>query len=779
MIRCISHILLLQLLAFLIPVSIVLARTDRPIKVTLEQIERLPVIGRLNPTTISIISDFQIIDIDNNSFDEIVCNYKDRTEISTFSGQKLRIMSFPFPIYGWSALDVEDLGGCCIFIFREVDNCIRMDVFNMDKELIVSLNLCKVSDLNESGDLDINIDVYDLADINKDDKKELILQMNSGYDLYPRGLLIIDIQHWRIIRNIPTAGGIRYIHCTDLDMDKNPDILLATYSSSNGAVVGDWNDSQSALIGIRGYDGSVLWRRVVGGPFSLVQPCLIDLDGDGREEILAAEHSMYAKKERNTRLIVFSLPDAVKVSEWECPSRKTLINCFTAWGQGEKSKILVGFNNGDLVVFDRNLNPSPLYHFHEPLSFIHDIDLNSDGQKEVLVGFDDGTVAVLDEELRLVGRQSFTGLPIPVRTSEDEFGEFVVISEGRVWGWSVAGVEFHPPPPKLMAWLRQWALFIGILAVVALVGVLLMIHGRRRFNLLADGKTTGIPAARISDFAKLVLVDAGQENIHKAICSEIISQQKAGESYDYLIFLLGDVRIYTGAGETLIAHRHGLKWKVICCYLVANRTHQIHRDNLIDLFWRDSNPKQATQNLHSTIHRLNQELSIAGKGRFVVFSEQCYSINSEYRIFTDVLKFECLITQSIHKMNDNRFDEAIEHYLMAIRLYTGDYMTNLYESWCDVDRENIRNLYLNALKQVGRYLLKENEPDMAVGYFRNALKIDEYSEELYVDIMRCHAASGNKKAIEREYQRLQTLLRAELSSNPRDETTRIYRSLIS
>ena len=778
MIRYISHILLLQLITVFVPLSSAHSRTDRPVEVTSEQVMRLPVIGRLNPTTISNISDFQIIDIDNDGFDEIVCNYKDRIEISAFSGQKLRIMSFPFPIYGWSALDVKDLGGCCIFIFREVDSCIRMDAFNMDKELITSLNLCSVSDLNESGDLDINIDVYNLADINKDDKEELILQMNSGYDLYPRGLLIIDIQQWQIIRNIPTAGGIRHIHCADLDMDKKPDILLATYSSSNGAVVGDWNDSQSALIGIRGYDGSVFWRRVVGGPFSLVQPCLIDLDGDDQEEILVAEHSMYAKKERNTCLKVFSLPDAVVVCEWESLSKNTLINGFTAWGQGESSRILVGFNDGNLVRFDRDLHPLPLYHFYTAMSFICNVDLNGDEQKELLVGLDDGTVVILDNKLRLVGRQSFARTPIPVRATDPEFGEFVVISEGKVCGWSVAEVEFFPPPSKLKAWLQRWVLFIGILVLAGFIGVLLIIRRSRRFAVLANGKTTELVVSKISDSAKLILAEIGRGNIHKLICDEIISQQKREESYDYLIFLLGNVEIYTGAGEILVTHRHGLKWKVICCYLVANQPRQIHRDKLIDLFWRDSNPKQATQNLHSTIHRLNQELSIAGKGNFVVFSEQCYSINSEYRIFTDVLKFEFLIAQAVRKMNDNRFDEAIEHYLMTIRLYAGDYMTNLYESWCDVDRENIRNMHLNALKQVGRYLLKGNEPDMAIGYFRNALKIDEYSEELYIEIMRCHAASGNKKAIEKEYQRLQTLLREELNSNPREETTQIYRSLI-
>jgi len=78
--------------------------------------------------------------------------------------------------------------------------------------------------------------------------------------------------------------------------------------------------------------------------------------------------------------------------------------------------ILVGFNDGSLVKFDADLIPSSLYHFNNEIYFIHDVDLNDDRQKEVIVGFRDGSVVILDDELRLVGRQSFNEIPVPVRT---------------------------------------------------------------------------------------------------------------------------------------------------------------------------------------------------------------------------------------------------------------------------------------------------------------------------------------------------------------------------
>ena len=91
----------------------------------------------------------------------------------------------------------------------------------------------------------------------------------------------------------------------------------------------------------------------------------------------------------------------------------------------------------------------------------------------------------------------------------------------------------------------------------------------------------------------------------------------------------------------------------------------------------------------------------------------------------------------------------------------------------------MQKLDIYAQKQVGRYLLDKEFPDKAIGFFQNALKIDEYSEELYIDIMRCHAASGNRKAVNKEYERLLELLQKEMNTEPLPETTRVYRSLIS
>ncbi len=778
--RLFSHNILLLLVLSISPASgLSNLDTVTPAEVNSKQILELPKIGVLNPTPLTDISAFQVLDIDMDDFDEIIYLNGGVIDFVTISGQKLRRLRFPFTLHGWNMLDIKEHGGCCLFIFKEEENQAIMQVYNINKNLLGSITLYPLKDWDGSGHFDYGMEVLDLVDLNGDACLEILIKTSVGYDLYPRGLFVIDPKRWHVVRQNFTAGNINDINITDLDQDNLPDFLISTFAPSNDAIVGDWDDSHSVLLGIRGFDGAVLFRRVIGGPLSWVQHRLIDLNGDGCDEIVAAEHSEYAAKEHNTALKVFQLPRAVEIRHWECGEARILIDCFTAWGTGGDSKILLGFDDGTLFQFDCELNPTPLYRFPLRMSFIQDIDLNGDGQKEVLVGLRDENVLVLNQDLKLVGRQLFSKPPVPIRTPQVEFGKFAVISEGRVCGWFISDVKLSPPPSGVKALFLKWGLLIGVIVVLMVTSCLIFVRMIRKRGSPREEEAPKATIALISDLLEQNLLDTGRENIRKIICKEILSKKDRIEVYDYFIFLLGSVEVYDSKYNPLISPWRSAKLKALFTYFIINHSHAIHKEKLYDLFWSNSPPKQAAQNLRIAIHRLNRVISLPAKRRFIDISEQCYFVNPEYSLFIDVKEFERLTSLGDRMMKEGQFDQSIECYMMAIRLYSGDYLMNLYESWSDDHRGYYQKLFIHAQKQAGRYLLNRNMPDKAVGCFRSALKIDEYSEELYVDIMRCHAACGNRKAVMEEYQRLVKILQEELNTAPLPETNRIYQSLIS
>lgn len=770
--------IVLSLMIFWLPDSC-WTHAVQPVVLSSKQIHDLPEVGKLTPTPIEGVNSLQIADIDEDSFDEIICKSGDIIDFNEFSGHKLRRMWFPFSLHGWSVLNISELGGCCLFIFREVDNWAKMEVYDTDKHLIGSVALCPVNDRDKSGYLDFTVDVLGIVDLNGDQQGELILRLNAGYDLFPRGVLVIDLESLKIVQEIYTAGKVNEIHFTDLDSDGFPDVLISTRAPSNGARIGVWDDSKSVLIGIRGIDGVLLWRRVIGGPLSIVRHRLADFNGDSSDEILVAESSEYARKEHNTVLKVFRLPDAVEICSWECPDANMLIDDFTVWGRGENLRIVVGFDNGDLVRFDNELKPFPLYRFPFRISSLKVKDLNTDGHKEVIVGLRNETVLILDNGLRLAGKQHFQMPPIRLQKPVSGFGKFVVISNEKVYGWQVGNAEISPPSLGFITWLRRWGWYAGPLAILVIaVGW----RNRRKIrwrDARIERKVRKDTLTLVANSVEQLLTHQKGENIRQAICKEILSQRKEKEVYDYFILLLGDIEIYDGKGQVRISHWRGTKWKTIFCYFLANRAHRTHKEKLMDLFWRNSKPKQAAQNLRLAVHHINQELSLPGKERFLIFTDQCYFINPKYQLYVDAEEFEHLVSSADRMMKDDRSDQAVELYLNAIRLYAGDYQMNLYETWCDQYRGYFQKLFIHAQKQVGQYLLDKGLPDRAIVFFRNAVRVDEYSEELYVDIMRCHAACGNRKAVIEEYRRLVEILREEMNTEPLSETKRIYQSLLS
>jgi len=781
------HTLLLQLLALLMPVAGALARRQQPTEVTRELFDRLPVLGKLNPTSMDNIAEFYIEDFNGDSLDEIIYKTGVNIELSTLLGDKFGQIRFSDKLHGWSVLKVKESGEFGIFIFREIDGWAWMEVYSMKNEILANEKLFKIVDRDSSGNYDFYARI--VQNFIRDFKNGIIIELHATHDSYPQSWMSINFQQFHITQTHPITE-IDNNCFIDIDKDKTPEFLISRSSPSTGALIGDLDGSQSAVVAINGSNGLIIWNHPIGGPFSYVQHRLIDLEDDGIDDILVAEHSDFIHKKQNSSLRVLGLHDGVEVLKWECTDKSRLINCFAAWGKGNNSTILIGFSDNSLVKFDTKLNPSLLYHFFSDLNWIYNVDINGDRLDDVLIGLKDGSVVILDDKLNLVGRQKFNRPPVPVHPSEAEFGEFVIVSEGLIYGWSVLGVAFKPLASGVIQLLQRWYLYMVVFFIIALTIPTYIRHGKLRkirYNEVTPNtqslNTTQEPSSdmtvNLHELAERVLTEENKKNIRRTICSEILLCNKETDSFDYMIFLLGDAEIYSNSGEILDSQWQGSKRKPLLCLFLKNINQTIHREKLMDLFWQDCEPNQAYKNLRTAIHRLNHELSIQGKGRFISALDQCYSINQEYRIFIDTHKFESLIVQGDKLHNDNLLDKAIDNYLMAIRIYVGDYLTNLYDPWCETYRMNLRKLYVHAQKQVGRFLLKSERSESALCFFRNALLLDEYSEEIYIEIMRCHAACGNRKAVDLEYQRLLKVLKTDFDSQPRPETTRIYQSLVT
>ena len=85
--------------------------------------------------------------------------------------------------------------------------------------------------------------------------------------------------------------------------------------------------------------------------------------------------------------------------------------------------------------------------------------------------------------------------------------------------------------------------------------------------------------------------------------------------------------------------------------------------------------------------------------------------------------------------------------------------------------------FMRCLIDVGAYLEKSQQPELAIKLYENGLEIDDLSENIYLRLMRCYHALGRYAEAIKIYQRCSGVLRAHFGLKPPREMLALYESL--
>jgi signal transduction histidine kinase len=124
------------------------------------------------------------------------------------------------------------------------------------------------------------------VDLNNDGVREIVISVNTAFDLYPRGLYVYQYPSGRLLWRFPTAGNLSSVVFGDATGDGYTEIFLKTSASANGAIVGDQSDTTADIFALD-YAGRQLWRMGTKDRFEF-HTCNIevgDYDGDSIMEI--------------------------------------------------------------------------------------------------------------------------------------------------------------------------------------------------------------------------------------------------------------------------------------------------------------------------------------------------------------------------------------------------------------------------------------------------------------------------------------------------------------
>jgi DNA-binding SARP family transcriptional activator len=241
------------------------------------------------------------------------------------------------------------------------------------------------------------------------------------------------------------------------------------------------------------------------------------------------------------------------------------------------------------------------------------------------------------------------------------------------------------------------------------------------------------------------------------------------------VFTLGGFRVLVGGRVVEDRAWRRKTARQLFKVLLSRPGRRMTRDEVVELFWPDSDAVAASSNLRSTIYAMRRALDSHGQpaGRGVVFGDHdSVWLRPDMELWTDADAFEQLVVQAW------RAADPVPVLERASRYYAGDYLPDdLYESWAAERRDALKRTWTELQFGLARTAEHRLDVSEAVERLENLLRDDPCDERAAQELMKLLARHGRRTEALRVYQRLTQSLREELDVQPSHESGEVHRQI--
>ena len=225
---------------------------------------------------------------------------------------------------------------------------------------------------------------------------------------------------------------------------------------------------------------------------------------------------------------------------------------------------------------------------------------------------------------------------------------------------------------------------------------------------------------------------------------------------------------------------HTQQAKQVLKILILARGRPVPSERLMEWLWPGANPGATSTTLRSTIHALRRALEPQRPprvpSRYVVTRSPGYAFQPDENTWVDVYAFETFLRKAERTRHAG---EKRAYLTQALDLYRGDLLEeDPYAEWVLLERERLREKYLDALLELAELYAQEGALDRAIAACRRALARDEFRESAYRALMRYHVLAGDVAAALNTYERCRTMLRQEFGAEPAPQTQALYQAIL-
>ena len=212
----------------------------------------------------------------------------------------------------------------------------------------------------------------------------------------------------------------------------------------------------------------------------------------------------------------------------------------------------------------------------------------------------------------------------------------------------------------------------------------------------------------------------------------------------------------------------------IFMYLLLEKKRTVSVEELIDIFWEGSDLEDGKNKLYNTIYLLRRSLAKDGIPKDIIESVSGgYSINNAYEIWADWDYFEKKTDQMIHEK-----ELEVEELEELFQLYRGDFFPALrYEAWTEIQREKLRENYLNLIEILSNKLYQAQKFRDTVNYLHRGIEYDPYRENFYLLYIKALVKLGRIAEAINSYKKCEQILKDELDVLPGQELKNEYHKI--
>lgn len=245
---------------------------------------------------------------------------------------------------------------------------------------------------------------------------------------------------------------------------------------------------------------------------------------------------------------------------------------------------------------------------------------------------------------------------------------------------------------------------------------------------------------------------------------------------DLAISLLGGFRVEQ-AGDPVNDDAWGQRRhaKTLIKLLAAERTHSLHRDQILEILWPEAGPDSAlngfSKALHAARRALEPDLLPRAVSKYLRLNGDILSLDQDV-VWIDIDHFESLAEQAM-RVRD------VHSYQAACAAYTGELLPeDRYEDWAEERRIALRDTHARLLVALADVLAAEHLYDSAAENLRRVIQEDPAREDVHRRLMRLYAEAGHRHDALRQYQLCRQALERELDVEPDAETDALYEDIV-